>query len=178
MDCFWLAGLLSNVLVTPIHLNSINIGPVCSTVKLDETHIIKSLSRIKPMTAKLNILESQIFDYSPMALTKKINSDAREKSKNKVVPCSTASLWFTGMTKIEQIDGRNGIKLGTGKKQIHNQKNHSIFSKKKIFQFYKEIFELPSDAKYLDCKEEKYKKSKMSVELKWTHHNPERDNFI
>ena len=87
---------------------------------------------------KLNILESQIFDYSPMALTKKINSN--EKSKNKVVPCSTASLWFTGMTKIEQIDGRNGIKLGTGKKQIHNPKNHSICSKKKIFKFYKAVF--------------------------------------
>merc|ERR1711937_250637 len=103
--------------------------------------IIKSLSRIKPLNAKLDILESKIFDYSPMALTKKINSDVNEK--NKVVPCSTASLWFTGMTKIEQIDGRNGIKLGTGKKQIHNPKNHSICSKKQIFKFYKEIFELP-----------------------------------
>ena len=92
------------------------------------------------MTAKLNILESQIFDYSPMALTKKINS--KEESDNKVVPCSTASLWFTGMTKIEQIDGRNGIKLGTGKKQVHNSKNHSICSKKKIFHFYKAVFKI------------------------------------
>ena len=123
-------------------MDSINIGPICSTVKLDEIHIIKSLSRIKPMTAKLNILESQIFDYSPMALTKKINSDAKEKSENKVVPCSTASLWFTGMTKIEQIDGRNGIKLGTGKKQIHNPNNHSICSKKQIFKFYKAVFKI------------------------------------
>ena len=96
------------------------------------------------MNAKLNILESQIFDYSPMALTKKINSaETKEKSKNKVVPCSTASLWFTGMTKIEQIDGRNGIKLGTGKKQIHNSKNHSICSKKQIFKFYKALFKIP-----------------------------------
>ena len=122
-------------------MDSINIGPIGSTVKLDEIHIIKSLSRIKPMTAKLNILESEIFDYSPMALTKKIKNK-NFKEDNKVVPCSTASLWFTGMTKIEQIDGRNGIKLGTGKKQVHNSKNHSICSKKKIFHFYKEKFKI------------------------------------
>ena len=94
------------------------------------------------MTAKLNILESQIFDYSPMALTKKIKNKNFKEGDNKVVPCSTASLWFTGMTKIEQIDGRNGIKLGTGKKQVHNSKNHSICSKKKIFHFYKEKFKI------------------------------------
>ena len=93
------------------------------------------------MTAKLNILECEIFDYSPMALTKKIKNK-NFKGDNKVVPCSTASLWFTGMTKIEQIDGRNGIKLGTGKKQVHNSKNHSICSKKKIFHFYKEKFKI------------------------------------
>ena len=45
------------------------------------------------------------------------------------------------------------------------------------FEHYKEIFELPSDAKYLDCKEEKYTKSKSLVELNWAHHNPERDIF-
>ena len=57
---------------------------------------------------------------------------------------------------------------------------YSWFSSHMLYGYFehcKEIFELPSDAKYLDCKEAKYTELKSSVKLKWAHHNRERDNF-
>ena len=75
-----------------------------------------------------------------MAITNQIRK--LSNNQQKVVPCSTASLWLKGMIKIEQIDGRNGIKLGTGKKQINNPKNHSICSRKNIFQYYKAMIHI------------------------------------
>ena len=88
-------GLLESVFES-IFIDEIIIGPC----RPDTHHIERSLFRFEPDVKPEVIKDKNDFIYAESKVT--------EIAKSKVVPASACAVWYEGLNRFEQLDGKTG----------------------------------------------------------------------
>lgn len=125
-------GMLSNVFLGPITPKTFVFGPC----KSDHGSVFRALSRIGNENVEFNFVENPEFKFSPKNVFK-----SRVNEKVKVVPCSSAIIWSIYSGGSEQLEGKRGVKHGTGKSEnsLKNRKCHSNFAPKYLLERFKTL---------------------------------------